>query len=140
MRSRISAVFVGGIIATAVMTIFMLLAPAMGMPKMPIGNMLANFMGIPVVLGWIMHFIIGIVLAGGYVYWAASFLPGSAWLRGAIYSLIPFLMAQIIVVPMMGGGVFSSNTPSPFLMVMGSLVVHLVYGAVLGLVAKTPEV
>ena len=123
-----------GLIGTLGMTIVMLMAPLMGMPPMPIGNMLAGFMHVPVALGWIMHFMIGTVLAVGYVYLFAARLPGKPFIRGLIYSLIPWLMAQIIVNPMMGAGVFASATPTPILFVMGSLVGHLVYGAVLGAV------
>jgi Family of unknown function (DUF6789)/Protein of unknown function (DUF2938) len=125
---------VAGLVGTLAMTVIMLMAPAMGMPPMPIGNMLAGFMHIPVALGWIMHFMIGTALAIGYVYLFATRLPGKPVVRGLIYSLIPWLMAQVIVNPMMGAGVFASATPAPMLFVMGSLIGHLVYGAVLGAV------
>ena len=46
-------------------------------------------------------------------------------------------MAQILVSPMMGAGVFAVNTPAPILMVMGSLMGHVVYGAVVGFVYGT---
>ena len=123
---------VAGLIGTLAMTVVMLMAPMMGMPPMPIGNMLAGFMHVPVALGWGMHFMIGAVLALGYVYIFASKLPGSPMVRGAEFSLIPWLMAQVVVNPMMGAGVFASNTPAPLLFVMGSLIGHVAFGAVLG--------
>jgi uncharacterized membrane protein YagU involved in acid resistance len=136
MDSRFTKSLKGGLIATAVMTIVMLMAPLMGMPKMPIGNMLANFMHIPVALGWVAHFMIGVVLAAGYVLLFQKAIRARSIAKGALYSLIPFFMAQLIVMPMMGAGLFSANTPAPLLMVMGSLIGHLVYGAVLGFVAQ----
>lgn len=136
MKTQIITILKGGIIATAVMTLVMLMAPLMGMPKMPIGNMLADFMHIPVALGWIAHFMIGTILAGIYVLVFQERLPGNDIVKGAVYSLLPFLMAQVAVMPMMGAGFFSSATPAPLLMVMGSLVGHLVYGGVLGYVTK----
>ena len=45
-------------------------------------------------------------------------------------------MAQIMVMPMMGAGFFSMNAGAPMMMVMGSLIGHVVYGAVLGTVSK----
>ncbi|MFA3781496.1 DUF6789 family protein [Melioribacteraceae bacterium 4301-Me] len=123
---------IAGLIGTLAMTIVMLMAPLMGMPPMPIGKMLAGFMDIPEVLGWIAHFMIGTVLALIYVYIFASLLKGNGFVRGAVYGLVPWFVAQIMVNPMMGAGFFAANTPSPFLMVMGSLIGHLVYGAVLG--------
>lgn len=136
MKTQIITILKGGIIATAVMTLVMLMAPLMGMPKMPIGNMLADFMHIPVAIGWIAHFMIGTILAGIYVLVFQERLPGNDIVKGAVYSLLPFSLAQVAVMPMMGAGFFSSATPAPLLMVMGSLVGHLVYGGVLGYVTK----
>lgn len=137
MNKQLISILRGGIIATAIMTMLMLVAPMMGMPKMAIGNMLAGFIGIPVWMGWVMHFVIGTVLAAAYVFVWKNRLPGSAVVKGLLFALIPFFMAQIIVMPMMGAGLFSGNTPAPMMMVTGSLLGHLIYGAVLGAVSKS---
>jgi uncharacterized membrane protein YagU involved in acid resistance len=137
MKQNLISIFKGGVIATAAMTMLMLLAPMMGMPEMPIGGMLAGFMGVSVWIGWVMHFVIGAALAAAYVILWKDRLPGSAVVKGLLFSLIPFLMAQIIVMPMMGAGLFSANTTAPLMMVMGSLLGHLVYGAALGPVSKS---
>ena len=136
MNKKLTSVLKSGIIATAAMTLLMFMAPMMGMPEMPIGKMLAGFMHLPVALGWAMHFMIGIVLAAGYEFIFKSRLKGNDAVKGLLYALIPFFMAQLLVMPMMGAGLFSSNTPMPMMMVMGSLIGHLVYGIVLGIVAK----
>lgn len=132
MEKNFGKAVAAGLIGTLVMTIVMLMAPLMGMPPMPIGKMLAGFMGIPEVFGWIAHFMIGTVLALIYVYFFVTRLKGNGFVRGAVYGLLPWFAAQVMVNPMMGAGVFALNTPAPFLMVMGSLIGHLVYGAVLG--------
>ncbi len=132
MKNQLNVILKTGLIATSAMTAVMFMAPLMGLPKMPIGNMLAGFMHVPVVAGWIAHFMIGILLAGGYVIVLKAKLPGSAVVKGLIYSFIPFLIAQLMVMPMMGAGIFSSATVAPTMMVMGSLIGHLVYGAALG--------
>ena len=137
MSKKLIPILKGGIIATAAMTLLMLLAPLMGMPKMPIGEMLANFMGIPPALGWIAHFMIGTLLAAAYVLFWKDNLTGKPAVKGLLFSLLPFLMAQLLVMPMMGAGIFSMNTPVPMMIVMGSLIGHLVYGAVLGLASKS---
>lgn len=136
MNKNIISILKGGLIATTAMTLLMLLAPMMGMPNMPIGEMLADFMHIPFVLGWIAHFMVGTILAAIHeIVWKKR-LPAGAVVNGMIFSLIPFFVAQIMVMPMMGAGFFSMNTPAPMMMVMGSLMGHLVYGAVLGAVTK----
>ncbi len=137
METKIIASVKSGIGATAVMTIMMLVAPMMGMPEMPIGKMLADFMHIPVWTGWLMHFMIGIILAAMYVFYGSERIPGSPALKGMLFSLLPFLMAQIAIMPMMGAGIFSMNTSLPMMMVAGSLIGHLVYGLVLGLLVRS---
>lgn len=140
MDSRMINSVTGGLIATLAMTAMLFAAPIMGMPKMPIGNMLAGFMHLPVAIGWMMHFMIGIILAAGYVFVFQSILPGNKLVKGILYGFIPFVLAQIVVMPIMGAGLFSTNTPAPVMMVIGSLVGHAAYGAALGLTTSTSNV
>ena len=119
-----------GLAGTAAMTMLMLLAPKMGLPPMNIGAMLGSVMGGNVTLGWVAHFMIGTALALGYAAVFSARLPGPAPIRGAIFSLVPWLMAQLLVMPMMGLGFFSGSA----LAAGGSLMGHLLFGAVLGLV------
>jgi uncharacterized membrane protein YagU involved in acid resistance len=117
-----------GVIATAVMTVVGLwVAPLMGMPAMNPAEMLAMNMGGISALGWIAHFSIGTILALIYAA-VARRIPGPPALRGALYGIAPFLVAQIVVMPMMGMPLFSGSAA----MALGSLVGHLIYGAVLG--------
>lgn len=132
MQKNFGKSIAAGISGTIAMTLLMIMAPLMGLPEMNIGKMLSSFMGIPEALGWAAHFMIGSTLALIYVYGFAQRLPGSSWLQGALYGLIPWLASQIMVNPMMGAGIFASNTPAPVATVMGSLMGHLVYGAVVG--------
>jgi uncharacterized membrane protein YagU involved in acid resistance len=117
-----------GVFGTAVMTVIGLFAaPMMGIPPMNPAVMLAGAMGGSLVLGWIVHFMIGITLAVGYTA-VSDALPGPYALRGALYGLAPFLLAQIAVMPMMGMPFFSGSVS----MAMGSLIGHLMYGGVVG--------
>ena len=128
MNFTLKRAMVAGVVGTAAMTGLMLAAPMMGMPPMNIGEMLASRMGGLVALGWAAHFMIGIVLAVVYAAVFATRLPGPGAARGAAFALVPWLMAQMIVMPMMGMGVFSGSA----LMAGGSLMGHLLYGAVMG--------
>lgn len=123
-----------GIAGTIVMTLFAMMAPLMGMPEMNIPSMLADFMGFPLIVGWLAHFMIGTVLAVSYASVFVRKLPGHPAVKGILFGLIPWFMAQILVNPMMGAGIFAVNTPAPVMMVMGSLAGHVVYGAVVGFV------
>jgi uncharacterized membrane protein YagU involved in acid resistance len=119
---------IAGLVGTVAMTLVGLFAaPLMGLPPMNPADMLAGAMGGNLMLGWGGHLMIGVVLALGYAA-VGSVLPGPGITRGAIYSIAPFLMAQILVMPMMGMPLFSGSVS----LAMGSLVGHLVYGAFLG--------
>lgn len=125
-----------GVGGTAAMTMLMLAAPLMGLPRMPIGEMLGGFLKIGSTFGWAMHGMIGLGLATIYALAFAARLAGAPPLRGALYGFLVFLVAQLVVMPMMGAGVFSGgNLP----MIMGSLIGHLVYGGVVGAVYGEPQ-
>lgn len=135
MKIDIGKAVLGGLAGTAAMTALMLAAPMMGLPPMNIGRMLGSAMGGVVALGWMAHFVIGTVLAVVYAALFAPRLPGARPVRGALYSLLPWLMAQVVVMPLMGAGLFSGS----MLAAGGSLMGHLVYGAVLGSLYGRPE-
>ena len=130
MNLNLGRAVLAGLAGAVAMTALMLMAPMMGMPPMNIGAMLGSVMGGNVALGWMAHFVIGVVLALGYAAVFAKRLPGAPVVRGALFSLLPWLMAQIVVMPMMGMGLFSGS----MLAAGGSLMGHIVYGIVLGLV------
>lgn len=121
-----------GIAGTAAMTTLMLMGPLMGMPDMNIGKMLSGVMGTPIAIGWIAHAMVGTVLAIIYAYAFSLKLPGAPWLRGALFSFIPWFIKEGMLSPMMGTGFFESGTPAPLMMAMGGLMGHLAYGIVLG--------
>lgn len=136
MNPKLQNAIIGGIVATIVMTIVMFVAPMMGMPKMNPPKMLAVTIGFPVVVGWIMHFIIGVIFALGYGY---LFLPrvkkiSSKVAKGAIYGVIIFVFAQIMMLLM--GAMFPSM-PSPqgsmVMMIIGSVMGHVIFGIVVAL-------
>ncbi len=124
-----------GIIGTVMMTVVGLYAaPMMGMPPMNPAEMLAGQMGGSMVMGWIAHFMIGVILAELYAVVAGS-LPGPVVVRGALYGLAPWLLLQVAVMPMMGMPFFSGSMS----MAMGSLPGHIIYGGVVGAVYGEPS-
>lgn len=129
-----------GLVGTAAMTVLMLAAPVMGLPKMPVGEMLGGFLRIGATAGWAMHAVIGATLGVIYAFAVVERTPGHPAARGAFYGFGVFLLAQLVVTPLMGGGVFSGgNAP----MIIGSLIGHLVYGTLVGAVygrGPSPEV
>ena len=131
-------VITAGIAATAVMSIVaVMVAPMMGMPKMDFGTMLGTnnpMMAMPYMAGWIIHFVVGIVLTAIYASIFINKLSGSYAVRGIIFAMIPFVIAQSMMMPMMGNGFWSSASEVQMMAIMGSLIGHIVFGAVLGTV------
>ncbi len=122
-----------GLIATVVMTMIMYMAPMMGMPKMDVAGMLSGMMSLPWIVGMAIHFMNGVIIFPLiYVFVLYKVLPGNGLVKGITWGLILFVIAQVMVMPMAGMGFFSSASQQQILMVMGSLMGHVVYGAILG--------
>ena len=141
MQNKIQQSVISGIAATIVMTLLMVFGGAMGIPKMSPPTMLAAMMGIPVAMGWVMHFLIGIIFAAGYVFLFNNWLKkiNNKYLRGAVYGIVAFVVAQIGF-PVMEGIFGSGNMPAPegsmVLMMIGSIMGHIVFGIVIALLFK----
>jgi len=86
-----------------------------------------------------LHFVNGtLIFPAVYAYALAGRLPGSPVLKGTIWGATLWLIAQTVVMPMMGAGVFSSAMGG-MMAAMGSLVGHLLYGGIFGAIAGAPE-
>ena len=121
-----------GVIATAVMSVVAIMAPMMGMPKMDFGEMLGvnnPMLAMPYAAGWMIHFVIGIMLTAIYASVFLNRLIGSYVVRGIIFAMIPFVIAQSMMMPVMGNGFWSGGD---LMSIMGSLIGHVCFGAVLG--------
>jgi hypothetical protein len=144
-RVHFSKAILAGFIATLIMTIMAYAAPMMGMPKMDFAAMLGSVVNggqapAPMSgmwwLGMIWHFIDGaIIFALIYAYLLYPVLSGSPWVRGMIWGVVLWFLSQAIVMPMLGQGFFSINIPDGMKVVAGSLIGHIIYGAILGAIA-----
>ena len=142
MQVKIQKALAGGIIGTVVMSLFMILTPIIGIPKMDPAEMLSSMMGFPILVAWIMHFSIGITFAMAYVFFLIKLLSKikSKIVKGGIYGLVIFIFAQIMMGIM---GAVLGNMPamegSMALMMLGSIASHIVFGLVVALVVKEVE-
>ncbi len=136
MRPNLVRAFIGGLLGTAVITLTMyFVSPLVTGGPTDIGAMLGEFLGASWIAGIIAHFVMGtVILPGIYVLLLYPWLKGSPPLRGMTWGLVLWLITQAAVMPLMGGGFFSSRAGG-LETVMGSLIGHLVYGLVLGTLA-----
>lgn len=91
-----TSALIAGLLGTAVMTIVMYALPIVGIPRMDIMAALGSVFPLrisPYILGFLIHFGIGIVLAFIYAAFFHSWIPGPRWLKGALFSLLPWLFA-----------------------------------------------
>lgn len=125
---------IAGFIATVVMTILLMLKSMMGlMPDLDIIAMLASMMGDSLVLAWLAHFMIGSIgygLAMAVV--AGADRSKNFMLIGAVIGAAGWLMMMIALMPMMGNGLFGLAMPSGIMIPIATLVLHLIFGVVLG--------
>jgi hypothetical protein len=119
----------------------MVLGAMMGMPEMSPPEMLSSMIGISILGGWVIHFIIGITFAAGYVFVFNGLLKKikNKIIKGAVYGVIAFIIAQIAF-PLMGVIFGEANMPEPegsmALLMIGSVVGHIVFGIVVALMVK----
>jgi hypothetical protein len=139
MQNKIQQTVIAGIGATAVMTAVMLLGGAMGMPKMSPPHMLSSMMGVPVFLGWLMHFMIGAIFAAGYIFFFNRWLRKihSKVLKGVIFGVAVFIFAQIAI-PILQSIFSAASAPPPggsmVPMLMGGIIGHVIFGITVALI------
>lgn len=80
------------------------------------------------------HFCVGIAFAVAYAYWVEPPLRRLGWKSGVLYSLLPWLLSVVVFFPLMGAGLFGYLLAAGPLPAIGNLVLHLCYGATLGVV------
>ncbi|MBC7733928.1 MAG: hypothetical protein H7306_18875 [Bacteriovorax sp.] len=123
-----------GLAATLVLSALMVMKATMGvMPELNLPKMIAGMMGSPdtPMLGWAVHFLIGIVGYGFAIALMNQRLPGaSPTVHGVFIGVVGWLLMMIVVMPMAGAGLFGMNM-GPMAPMM-TLLLHLIFGAVLG--------
>jgi uncharacterized membrane protein YagU involved in acid resistance len=125
------------------MTALLLVEPSVGLPRIAMGQVLSTSLGLASAhlatgpaLGWLIHFLIGMLLALIYAAAFAHRLPGSPLGRGMVYGALVFMVAQLVFMPLIGGGVFSRGAVD---LLIGSLLGHLVYGGLTGWIYGEPQ-
>lgn len=142
MQTKFKLSVISGVFATIAMSLLMMLGAAMGMPKMSPPDMLAGMMKVPVAAGWVMHFMIGMIFAAGYVFLFNNLLKKISYkiVRGAVYGIVAFIIAQISF-PILGAIFGDAGMPEPegsmALLMIGSLMGHVVFGIVIALIVKS---
>ena len=124
---------VAGVVATAVLSALMMLKGMMGMmPDLDVIGMLSGMMGTKAAMGWIAHFMIGAVYGLIFAGVFGTVDTGGAVLRGIGLGIVGWLVMMIVLMPMAGGGLFGLSMPSGMMVPVATLMLHVIFGAVLG--------
>ena len=126
--------FIAGFAATVVLSVLMLLKGMMGlMPELDVIAMLSTMMNGPAAMGWIGHFMVGTVVWGGGFAILNEYIPGGSMIgKGIVFGVIAWLLMMIMIMPMAGAGLFGMNMG--MMAPVMTLVLHVIFGAVLGIV------
>ncbi len=127
-------VLIAGFVATGVMTLFMIIAPLIGLPKMNFGEFLGALLGGSYVAGWFAHFAIGLFFAYLYVMFFNHTIPViKDVFRGMCYGIIVFVASEIILTMVSLTGVVTwAQRENMAILAFGNCIAHLIYGSALG--------
>ncbi|MBI3167828.1 MAG: hypothetical protein HYZ22_05080 [Chloroflexi bacterium] len=144
---NILSAVIAGVVASLVFSMVLAMAPKMGMPKMDIVSLLGSMFSAKsnLVLGWMMHLMMGVVFALIYAFLWSAGIGGATWVGGLIFGTVQSLVVGMIMgmIPMMHVGIKSGAVKAPGLWMtnnggamafMGGLVGHMIFGAVIALV------
>ncbi|HLZ10581.1 MAG TPA: hypothetical protein VKT80_18490 [Chloroflexota bacterium] len=80
----------------------------------------------------LLHFLAGITWAVVYAGLVEPRLSGPGWQRGLLFAPLPGILSLVVLLPLLGGGLFGLELGAGPLPIVGNILVHLVYGATLG--------
>ena len=148
MDFNIGAAIIAGVVATVVMTIVMYMGRAMMPQQMPmnilymLGTMMTRSTGPAYVMGTMMHGVMGIVFALIHVAVFVAFGLEALLAWGILFGVVHWVIAGMgmgmmgTMHPVIRSGEMPAPGPFvknlPMMNVMGFLMVHVIYGLVVG--------
>jgi hypothetical protein len=131
----LTRIVVAGLFGAAAMVVATWVFHAAGLPMVDFGRLLATkilgYHSHGTRLGLVLHLVNGVVLALIYALFVVDWLPGLHVLRGIVYGFALWLVMMLVALPLLGDGPFGSRAPKGT--AVSALVVHLLYGLILGL-------
>jgi len=126
-------------VGTVVLSVIMVMKQIAGMvPQMnPIADLAGvahQLLGLPAaaLIGWLLHFGVGIVVWGTLFVVLHQKIPGSNLTKGILFGIGVWVLMMVIFQPLAGQGLFGLN--GGVVVPMMTFVLHLIYGTVLGFV------
>ncbi|MDQ7827574.1 MAG: hypothetical protein QN122_01250 [Armatimonadota bacterium] len=137
---HLGAAIIAGLVGTAAITPLLYMGPMMGMPRMDMVGMLGTMVAPPgaaaVVLGMVMHFVLGAIFAIVYAALWAVGLGAPTWLWGLIFGFVHAVVVRGLMPVVMR---MHPRRPEMALngkATAGVIMGHLVFGLVVALVYR----
>jgi hypothetical protein len=129
---RVVSGMIAGLTATVVLSMIMIAKGMMGlMPELNVIAMLGSMTNTTLTMGWIIHFMIGMLAWGASFAFFFNVLPGGSILGKSIsFSIAAWILMMTVVMPMADGGLFGSSLG--IMVPVTTLMLHVIYGAVFG--------
>jgi hypothetical protein len=134
VKTKLKLALIGGFAGTVVFTLMgLFIAPNVIGQPMDVAALIAPMLGGSHTAGVIAHFVTGtVVFPIVYLILGIRRLPGPAWLRGALFMIPVYLVAMLVVMPVLGQGLFFDSPPKAMVALMGHVAFGLVMGAIIG--------
>ena len=131
---------IGALIATIVLELMMKIgAPnVLGIEPMSPAGLITKILGLPQghSIGTIIHFGLALIAFPiGYILIAYRNFPGPHLIRGALWGVLLWLGAMVVIVPLAGMPIFFGFGKP----MIAALVAHVVYGGLLAAIVGVPE-
>ncbi|MFB9052144.1 DUF6789 family protein [Formosa undariae] len=85
-----------GLLGTVAMTIIMVILPNLGMPEIFPWELLSEAIGVSLVIGWVAHFMAGILFGLGYGFiFAHNIHIRNLWFKGVAYGILANIVAYL---------------------------------------------
>lgn len=119
--------------ATVVLSVIMVIKAFMHvLPALNAIKLIHGLTGGPLIMGWVGHFVIGALVWGTVFALLFGVLPGKNVIgKALVFSVLAWLAMMIVFMPLAGVGFFGLAIGLP--VVVATLVLHLIWGLVLGL-------
>ena len=121
---------IGGIFATAVMSLLIIVSPFLGFQRISVWEIIANVIKAPIIFGWVIHFLIGIFFALIYAFLLRKKIFGKIKIpaiKGMFFGFLIFIFAQIFAFLRSGLNLE---------LLLGSFIGHIIYGFILGVIVR----
>ncbi len=97
-----------------------------------VDNELTQSTGNRLIAALAVNMAVGLALALVYARVVEPIIGGRGWAKGILFSLVPFVISVAVIFPLSGAGFLGSGLDAGPMPVLGNLILHLVYGYVLG--------